>query len=169
NSGAFTIKDRFTAERSGTTITGDRATGNSKQRTFEAVGHVVVHQTAPLHGTSNEQNLSERPSTLYCDKLDVDGPRQIYSAYGNVHFVQEGGREATADQGTLNDKAHQLHMQGNVQIRDGERTLDAGLVDYNTLTGDLQAQSNVTITAPVATPTPGPPRPTPTPKVRRHR
>jgi lipopolysaccharide assembly outer membrane protein LptD (OstA) len=157
NTGDFTIPGRFTATRQGTDVTADRATGNSKSKIMHAEGHVVVHQNEPPAGKPND--LTGRPSTLTCDKLDVDGTKKLYTATGDMHFTQEGGREATSDNAVLDDASHHLHMEGHVRVRDGDQTVEADVLDYDTQTGQLDGNGNVTITAPVATPQPGTPRP----------
>lgn len=154
NSGEFTIPEHFAATRSGTDITADRATGNSKAKSLHAFGHVVVHQNQPLANRGQATNLTQRPSTLTTDKLDVDGTRKLYTASGNMHFTQEGGRDATSDNAVLDDVAHKLHMEGHVRVKDGEQTIEADTLDYDTQTGQLSGNGNVTITTPVASPGP---------------
>jgi lipopolysaccharide assembly outer membrane protein LptD (OstA) len=164
NTGDFTLPGPFTAEREGTDVSADRATGNSRQKVMHAEGHVVVHQTrAPAN--SNQPGATQEPSTLTCDKLDVDGTRRLYIATGNMHFSQEGGREATADAATLDQTNHHLNMVGHVHVRNGEQTVDADHLDYDTQTGQLDGEGDVTITSPVETPPPGPPAV----KKKRHR
>ncbi len=154
NSGDFTIPDHFAATRSGTDVTADRANGNSKTKILHADGHVVVHQNQPLTNRGKTTDLTQRPSTLTCDKLDVDGTRKLYTATGNMHFSQEGGRDATSDNAVLDDAAHKLHMQGHVRVKNGEQTIEADTLDYDTQTGQLDGNGNVTITSPVETPGP---------------
>jgi lipopolysaccharide assembly outer membrane protein LptD (OstA) len=167
NSGDFVIPGHFTATRSGTDVTADQATGNSKSKIMHAQGHVVVHQNQALAGHGdNTAKFTERPSTLTCDKLDVDGTRKLFTATGNMHFVQEGGREATSDTAVLDDANHHLHMEGHVHVRNGEQTVDADVLDYDTQTGQLDGNGDVTITAPVETAQPGPPG-SPKPKKKR--
>jgi len=163
NTGVFKLKDPFTATRTGTEITADRATGNATAKQFHAEGDVVVHQNkAPTANAS----LAERPSTLTCDVLDVDGGKQLYTAIGRVHFTQAGGRSATADRGTLDDAAHKLHLLGTVHIVEIDRILDADDVVYDTISGDVDAHGNVTIRTPAPTPAPAAPKPTAAPKRR---
>jgi lipopolysaccharide assembly outer membrane protein LptD (OstA) len=166
NTGDFTIPGHFTATREGMDITADRATGNSRKKLIHAEGNVVVHQRQPVAEHGKAADLTERPSTLTCDKLDVDGTKKTYVANGNMHFTQEGGREALADNAVLDDANHHLHMQGHVHVKSGEQTVDADVLDYDTLSGELEGSGNVTISAPVETPTPGPPG-APKPKKRR--
>ncbi len=155
NNGEFTIPDPFSATRQGTDVTADHAKGNSKTKMLHADGHVVVHQNQPLanHGTATD--LTQRPSTLTCDRLDVDGSRKIYTATGNMHFNQQGGRDATSDMAVLNDVTHKLHMAGNVHVKNGDQTIVADVLDYDTQSGQLDGNGNVTITAPVESPPPG--------------
>ncbi len=91
---------------------------------MHAYGHVVVHQNEPLHNGGKAADLTQRPSTLTCDTLDVDGNRQIYTANGDMHFTQEGGHEASSDRAVLDDGNHHLHMEGHVHVRNGEQTID---------------------------------------------
>lgn len=152
NTGDFTIPDHFSATRGATDVTADRATGNSKTKMLHAQGNVVVHQNQPLVNHGKATDLTQRPSTLTCDKLDVDGARKVYVATGDMHFVQEGGRDATADSAVLDDAAHTLHMQGHVRVKNGAQTIEADTLDYDTQTGQLSGNGNVTITTPVASP-----------------
>jgi len=155
NNGDFTIPGHFTATRTGSDITADHATGNSKQKILHAEGHVIVHEVSAPTGTKNTGDLSQRPSTLTTDKLDVDGIKKIYYATGNMHFTQEGGREATADNAVLDEASHHLHLQGHAHVRKDDQTIDADTLDYDTSTGQLEANGDVTITAPYETPAPG--------------
>ncbi|MDQ2907796.1 MAG: LptA/OstA family protein [Candidatus Eremiobacteraeota bacterium] len=155
NNGDFTLPTHFNASRAGTDITADRAQGNSERKEMHAYGHVVVHQNEPLHNGGKAADLTQRPSTLTCDTLDVNGNTQVYTAIGNMHFTQEGGHEATSDRAVLDDATHHLHMEGHVRVRNGEQTIEADVLDYDTVTGQLVGNGNVTITAPVETPLPG--------------
>ena len=166
NSGDFTLKDRFTAVRQGADITADRATGNSRRKLLHADGHVDVHQNEPLRNRGKASALTAKPSTLTCDKLDVDGVRQTYVATGDMHFTQED-REATADRATLDETNHHLHMEGHVHVRNGEQSIDADALDYDTLSGDVLGHGNVTIVSPVETPTAGPPPPAKPPRGKK--
>lgn len=154
NNGDFTIPDAFTATRAGTDISADRATGNSKSKLLHASGHVIVHQNQPLNNRGKATDLTQRPSTLTTDKLDVDGTTKIYTATGNMHFTQVGGRDATSDSAVLNDNTHKLHMEGHVHVKNGEQTISADTLDYDTQTGQLDGNGNVTIESPVESPPP---------------
>lgn len=153
--GDFSLPVSFKADNSTTEITADHAVGNSKQKVLHADGHVVVHKGAEEHASGKAQVVTQKPSTLTSDKLDADGIAKMYVATGNVHFTQEGGREGTADSATLDDAKHHLHMQGNAHVKNGERTINANTIDYDTQTGQIDADGNVTITAPADTPPPG--------------
>ncbi len=166
NNGTFEFPTHFSATRQGMDITADRANGNSQKKQLHAVGNVVVHQVEPT-GTGKTSTLTQRPSTLTTDVLDVDGGRQIYTATGNMHFTQEGGKEATADRAVLDDLSHHLHMEGHVRVRDGERTIEASQLDYDTVTGEVDGNGDVTITAPAPTVTPGLPQPGATKKPKK--
>jgi lipopolysaccharide assembly outer membrane protein LptD (OstA) len=164
NSGDFTIPGRFTASRAGSDISADSATGNSKMKQLHAVGNVIVHQVHAAASGAHAADIGQRPSTLTCDKLDVDGIKKVYYATGNMHFTQEGGREASSDRAVLDDISHILHMEGHVHVRNGGQTIEGDSLDYNTQTGDLNADGNVTITAPVETAAPGAAGPPGSPK-----
>lgn len=155
--GDYKIPTRFTATNGGTDISADHAVGNSKHKVITADGNVIVHQNGPLqnHG-AQAQKFTQIPSTLTCSHLDANGSAKTYTAIGNVHFVQ-GQRAATGDRGTLSDATNQLHMEGHVIIKDGDQTLSADSVDYNTQTGDGKASGNVTVISPVPPPPTGPP------------
>lgn len=171
NTGDFTVPGHFTATRSGTEISADRATGNSKKKLVHATGHVVVHRTGegPPLGEGDQAKVSQEPSTLTCDTLDVDGTKKFYVATGNVHFTQQD-REASADRGTLDDVTNDLHLIGNVHIRDKEQYLDGTDVTYNTKTGDVKASGNpVIVRTPVETPSPGEAQPTASPSAKPKR
>jgi len=169
NTGDFSVPEHFDATRGTTEISADRATGNSKRKTVHATGHVVVHRTGPLQATGALAGGSGGPSTLTCDTLDVDGVKKYYVATGNVHFTQED-REASADHGTLNDVTNELHLVGNVHIRDKEQYLDGTDVVYNTKTGDLRASGNpVIVRTPVETAAPAAALPAPTKPPGKHR
>jgi lipopolysaccharide transport protein LptA len=152
NTGVFSVPQHFTASRADTQISADKATGNTRTKTVHAVGNVIVHRSAPLQG--GDTRIGPEPSTLTCDKLDVDGGKKFYVASGNVHFTQ-GTRDATADRGTLDEVTGLLHLSGSVHIRDKEQYLDGDDVVYNTKTGDVRATGNpVMVRAPAATPVP---------------
>ena len=165
NTGDFTLRDRFTAVREGTDITADSGSGNSKRKELHARGHVIVHQTKKIENRGNDASrVTEEPSTLTCDQLDVDGGAKIYEAKGNVHFTQED-RDATADYGRLDDTSSILHLEGHVHIRDKEQYLESDSLDYNTATGELNAHgAPVSIRMPLETPAPRPPRQPRTPR-----
>jgi lipopolysaccharide assembly outer membrane protein LptD (OstA) len=147
--GDFSTPARFTAIREGTQIEGDKGTGNAHSLDFAALGNVVVTQTQPLQGRGDISRLTEQPSTLTTDKLSVDGLKRRYVADGNVHFSQLD-RDATAQHGRLDDASHVLHMNGKVKIKDGDRRLDADVVDYDIQSGDLHASGNVIARGPAA-------------------
>lgn len=166
NNGSFDFPSHFFATRQGMDISADRASGNSQKKQLHAVGNVIVHQNQPT-GSGKTSALTQEPSTLTADALDVDGSKQIYTATGNMHFTQAGGKEASADRAVLDDISHHLHLEGHVRVRDGERTIEASRLDYDTLTGEVDGAGDVTITAPAPTATPGPPQPATTKKPKK--
>lgn len=166
NDGNFSFPVHFYATRQDTDISADRGNGNSDKKLLHAVGHVVIHQNGGAGVSGKASALGAKPSTLTCDTLDVDGNRKLYTATGNMHYTQEGGREANADRAVLDDANHHLHMEGHVRVREGERVVEAAVLDYDTLTGQVDGNGNVTITTPFQTAAPVA-RPAPTKKPKR--
>ena len=167
NNGNFSFPVRFFATREGTDIAADQGNGNSERKMLHATGHVVIHQTGSTSASGKASLFTQKPSTLTCDTLDVDGNRKLYIATGNMHFTQEGGKEATSDRAVLDDANHHLHMEGHVRVREGDRIIEAAALDYDTLSGQLDGNGNVTITTPVETPAAGP-APVATKKPKKH-
>jgi lipopolysaccharide export system protein LptC len=151
NDGSFTMPHRVKFFRPGTNVVGDGAKGNYKAGTVTITGHVVLHDD----GQAAEAQQAGAPpgggpSTLTCDELQVDSKRKIYVAIGNVVYVQ-GTRRATAANGRLDQGAHSLELNGNVRLADGDQTLTAQTVHYDTLTKDVSTSgSPVTLTQPAS-------------------
>lgn len=148
-SGDFSTPNKVTMTREGGDITGDRANGNYKTKAATLYGHVVMHDTqgnfAGLSSTSASN--SRGPSTLTADQVNIDGSAKIYTATGNVHYVQ-ADTTVDAGKGVLNDDTHQLDLQGNVHIVQGDRNMQAEHVVYNTVTGQAHAEGNVVMQFP---------------------
>jgi lipopolysaccharide assembly outer membrane protein LptD (OstA) len=165
NDGSFTMPHRVKFFRPGTDVVGDSAKGNYKAGTVTITGHVVLHD----NGESAEAQKAGAapgggPATLTCDQLDVDSKRKIYTATGNVVYTQ-GTRRATAQSGRLDQSAHTLDLSGNVRLADGDQTLTAQVVHYNTLTKDVSTSGNpVIMSQPAAQPGEGATSTLPTPK-----
>jgi hypothetical protein len=60
-------------------------------------------------------------------------------------------------------------MEGHVHVKNGEQSVDADVLDYDTLTGQLDGNGDVTIVAPLDTPAPGAPGPAPSGKPKKKR
>ena len=159
--GDFSTPNRMTMTRDGGDITADRASGNYKTNQATLYGNVVLHDTqgnfAGLSSTKPAQ--SRGPSTLTADQVHIDGVGKLYTATGNVHYVQ-ADTTVDADKGVLNDLSHDLDLHGNVKIVQGERNMVADHVLYNTISGQAHAEGDVTMQFPsevnprVATPKP---------------
>lgn len=168
DSGDFTMPHKATFSRPGTDAVGDRATGNTKRGTLSLEGNVTVHDngTAPEAGTEQAYNKGG-PSTMNCDKLDVDAKSRLYTASGNVKFEQ-GARKGSADHGVLDRGRETLHLDGKVHLADGTSTMATDDMDYNLVTKDVVAHgAPVVITQPV--PLAAKPSGSPTPKPKKHR
>jgi len=160
-SGDFSTPQQITMTRGGGDITADRASGNYKSKGATLYGHVVMHDTeGNFAGLSSTKPAHSRgPSTLTADQVHIDGIGKIYTATGNVHYVQ-ADTTVDANSGVLNDETHDLDLKGNVKIVQGERNMLADHVLYNTITGQAHAEGNVTMQFPseinphVATPKP---------------
>lgn len=167
NDGNFTMPHRVKFFRPGTDIVGDSAKGNYKAGTVTITGHVVLHD----NGAASEAQAAGAPagggpSTLECDQLAVDSKRKVYVATGNVHYIQ-GQRHATAESGKLDQGAHALDLMGNVRLADGDETLTAQMVHYDTLTKDVSTSGNpVILSQPAARPAPGTTSTLPTPAAK---
>lgn len=145
NDGSFTMPHRVKFFRPGTDVVGDSAKGNYKAGTVTITGHVVLHD----NGESSEAQKAGAapgggPATLTCDELQVDSKRKIYTAVGNVVYAQ-GTRRATAQSGRLDQGAHTLDLTGDVRLADGEQTLTAQVVHYNTVSKDVSTSGNPVI------------------------
>ncbi|HTZ54483.1 MAG TPA: LPS export ABC transporter periplasmic protein LptC [Candidatus Acidoferrum sp.] len=160
-SGDFSTPQKMTMTRGGGDITADRASGNFKSKAATLYGHVVLHDTeGNFAGLSSTKPAKSRgPSTLTADQVHIDGVGKIYTATGNVHYVQ-ADTTVDADTGVLNDISHDLDLKGNVKIVQGDRNMVADHVLYNTISGQAHAEGDVTMQFPsevnphVATPKP---------------
>jgi lipopolysaccharide export system protein LptA len=165
NTGEFTMPNEVRVTRQGSDARGDRAHGNSKAGIFVLQGSVVLHDTGEAAEGRQVGPEYAGPATLTCDTLTIDSKGKNYDAQGNVHFVQ-GSRNGVAHHATLNDLTHQLHLDGDVLLVDGQTTFRAEVVDYNLLTKDVRSSgAPIVIREPIhsAGPTPSPsPRPSPT-------
>lgn len=166
--GDFTMPNKVTFSRPGSDGTADRAEGNDKRGTVSLIGNVVIHDNgnAPEAATEDEYKKGG-PSTLTCDKLDVDSKAKIYVATGHVHFEQ-GDRKADSDHATLNRTAGTLHLQGHITTSEGTSTMRADDANYNLNTKRFEVTGKpIVIKQPVPTPEPGSVTPSPKPKKRR--
>jgi lipopolysaccharide export system protein LptA len=166
NTGAFTMPNEVRVTRGGSDARGDRAHGNSKAGIFVLEGNVVLHDNGEAPEGRQVGPEYTGPATLTCDTLTIDSKGKNYDAVGNVHFVQ-GSRTGVAHHATLNDVTHQLHMDGDVLLVDGQTTFRAEVVDYNLQTKDVKSSgAPIVIREPIQSPSPGPP-PSPRPTRRR--
>jgi hypothetical protein len=160
-SGDFSTPNQVTMTRGGGDITADRASGNYTRKDATLYGHVVMHDTEGNFAglSSTKPAKSKGPSTLTADQVHIDGVGKVYTAIGNVHYVQ-ADTTVDADKGVLNDITHDLDLTGHVHIVQGARNMDSDHVLYNTITGQAHAEGNVTMQFPsevnphVATPKP---------------
>lgn len=149
--GDFSAPNKVALTRNGGDVTADRANGNFNKRIATMYGHVVMHdQNGAFAGVVGvHSSNTQAPSTLTTDQLQIDSNARVYTALGHVHYVQ-GPTTVDADRAMLNDASHMLYLSGNARIIQGLRTLVAGRIDYNTLTGQGQAQDNVIMQFPSA-------------------
>lgn len=159
--GDFSTPQRITMTRDGGDITADRASGNFKTKQMTLYGNVVLHDTEGNFAglSSTKPAHSKGPATLTADQVHIDGVGKVYTATGNVHYVQ-ADTTVDADTGVLNDVAHDLDLKQNVKIVQGDRNMAADHVLYNTVSGQAHAEGDVTMQFPseinprVATPRP---------------
>ncbi|GAC1583039.1 MAG: hypothetical protein NVS3B7_18460 [Candidatus Elarobacter sp.] len=165
--GDFDIPHKVVFSRPGSDGTAERASGNEKRGTVSLFGNVVVHDNGNAPEAGTDEYSKGGPSTLTCDQLDIDAKMKIYTAIGHVHFVQ-GARVATAQRGVLNRSTGTLQLVGDVKTKDGESTLTANDVSYNTNTKDFEGNGKpIIIKQPGPPPEPGSASPTPKPKTRK--
>ncbi len=147
--GDFSTPAKVVMTRVGGDVSADRANGNYKKKTLFLNGHVVMHDTQGSAETAGGGGppTSPSPSTLTADKAQIDGAAKLYKAIGNVHYVQ-ADTVVDADNGTLDDSAHTLLLEGSVHITQGARNMTAQRVLYNTVTGTAHAQGDVTMQFP---------------------
>jgi lipopolysaccharide assembly outer membrane protein LptD (OstA) len=148
-SGEFSTPNKVVMTRTGGDVSADRANGNYKKQTLFLNGHVVMHDTQGQAQSfaGGAPPSSPSPSTLTADKAQIDGAAKLYKAIGNVHYVQ-ADTVVDANNGTLNDEAHTLMLEGAVHISEGPRNMTAQRVLYNTVTGSAHAEGDVTIQFP---------------------
>ncbi|TAM61289.1 hypothetical protein EPN52_02860 [bacterium] len=164
--GDFRVPQDFTLERPGSDARADRATGNFRRKVAVLTGNVVMHQTQPINDKGEGiKQATQKPMTITCTELTVDWAAKTYTAVGQVHVVQDGDT-VDADRAVLDDRTHELTLQGNVRMHQGpSRTADAPQVNYNTQDKGYRASGGVITLFPVPTPSPGP---SATPKPARH-
>jgi lipopolysaccharide export system protein LptA len=159
--GDFSTPQKIVMTRGGGDITADRGSGNFKSKTATLYGNVIMHDTEGNFAglSSTKPAKSKGPSTLTADQVHIDGTSKIYTATGNVHYVQ-ADTTVDSDKGVLNDLTHDLDLTGNVKIVQGDRNMVADHVLYNTVSGQAHAEGDVTmqfpseVTAHIATPRP---------------
>jgi len=159
--GDFSTPTRVTMTQGSGDITGDRASGNFKNKTATLYGNVVMHDPeGNFAGLSSTKPAHSRgPATLTADQVHIDGIGKVYTAIGNVHYVQ-ADTTVDADKGVLNDISHELDLQGHAKIVQGDRNMVADHVLYNTISGQAHAEGDVTMQFPsevnphIATPKP---------------
>jgi lipopolysaccharide transport protein LptA len=193
--GDFTIPTHISVNCPSRTIDADRAKGNFGRKRATLYGHVVIHDMQGATGLSDFSpagTSTQGPATLNSDQLEIDSQNKIYTAIGNVHYVQgnrvidarrgtlddntkilsldavhfaEGVQSGNANHGVLNDRTHDLDLTGSVHVIDGAHSMDADHILYNTQTGALHARGHIVMQFPGQEP--GAPAPAPTPKKKR--
>ncbi|HZO93934.1 MAG TPA: LptA/OstA family protein [Candidatus Baltobacteraceae bacterium] len=165
--GDFEMPHHVAFSRPGSDGTADSAKGNQKRGTATLIGNVVIHDNGDAPEADDPEYAKGGPSTLTCDRLDVDSKAKIYTAIGHVHFEQ-GKRTASAERGVMDRRTGELHLEGDVKTSDGESTMTAKTLAYNVITKKVDAAGEpVTILQPIPTPAPGSVKATPAPKKHR--
>ncbi len=138
-SGDFSVPNHVTVTRTGGDVTADRASGNGKKHLASFFGDVVVHDINGAFGT-HAGATSSGPTTLTTDRLDIDDAAKQYTATGSVHYTHNN-TTADADAGLLDDKAHLLKLDGHAVVVQPPKSMKADHMTYDTLTGDVHAES----------------------------
>ncbi|MGD0472121.1 MAG: ABC transporter substrate-binding protein [Candidatus Velthaea sp.] len=131
--GSFSMPHPVRLIRPGIDVVGDSAKGNTRDGMVTVTGHAVFRQGLLAADGVARAASPPSPGTLQCDELQVDSKRNIDVATGNVVFAQ-GSRRATAENGRLDENAHELFLSGNVRLADGDQVLTAQTIRYDTLT-----------------------------------
>jgi lipopolysaccharide export system protein LptA len=146
---------RYHLHRPGTDVDADRVDGNVGARVYEVSGHVVVHDDPSIdRNSATSQVESSLPIIVHADRMSVDETKKIYAAHGGVTFEQ-GDRHGSADAATLNDVTHDLDLMGSARVAEGDRSLTADAIHYNTLTKAFAGTGNVELLSPAPTAGPG--------------
>jgi lipopolysaccharide export system protein LptA len=159
HTGNFNTPSHLTMTRNGGDVAADRASGNLNNKSATLLGNVVVHDMQGAFDVAGPNVASRGPATLTTDQLKIDAAAKEYTAIGRVHYFQ-ADTMADAQKGVLNDQAHMMVLQGSVRIVQGDRSLSAQNVRYNTVTGDAHAEGDVIMQFPggpgprIATPKP---------------
>lgn len=114
--GDFTAPQPITLTRPGSSIHADRAVGNFVRKQATLTGNVVLHDDNGVLTKLSGAGGSNKPATLTCDTLQIDGVSKTYTATGNVHFNQ-GASQVSADRAVINGATHELHLFGHVQLQ----------------------------------------------------
>jgi len=193
--GDFTIPSHISVYCPNRSIEADRARGNFGRKRATLYGHVVIHDAqggAGLADFSPSGSASSGPATLTSDELQIDSLNKTYTAIGDVHYQQgnrtidarqgtlddnskiltleslhfaEGVQSGNANHGVLNDLTHDLDLTGSVHVIDGDRSMDADHILYNTQSGALHARGHIVMQFPGQEA--GAPAPAPKPKKKR--
>lgn len=161
DNGDFTMPQHVAFSRPGSDGTADRAEGNSKRGTVSLVGNVVVHDNGGAEeAKENPQYAEGGPSTLTCDRLDIDQKALVYTAIGTVKFVQ-GERTMTSDRARWDRQLHQMVLSGHVYAANATSHMRADVVNYNTESKAFSIDGHPMV---IVQPVPSrPPRPSPSP------
>ena len=161
STGDFTMPDKVAFSRPGSDATADRAEGNTHRSTISLRGNVVVHDNGGAEeAQGNDEYAKGGPSTLTTDRLDIDAKARVYTALGNVKYVQ-GDRTMTAERATLDRQLHKIRLSGHVFTSQGDAHMRADAVDYDTESRRfLVTGTPLVIVQPVPS---RPPRPAPSP------
>ena len=132
NSGDFKMPHRVKFSRPGSDAVADSAQGNDKRGTVTLLGHVVVHDSGSATASIGAPGggAAGGPTTLTCDRLEIDSKAKLYTAIGSVHFAQ-GGRQGSAQRGVLDRGSNLLRLEGGVSLTDPNSALSANIVNYN--------------------------------------
>lgn len=169
--GDFTMPGHVAFARPGSDATADRAEGNTHRGTITLIGNVVVHDTGQAEEAAGTPEYAKGgPSTITCDRLEIDSKARVYTAIGKVDYTQ-GDRHLTAERARVDRQLHKMVLTGNVRANEGPRQLRASTVNYDTesraydMTG-----APIVIVQPVPTRAPGAsPSPSGSPAPRRKR
>ena len=123
-----------------------------KKEGMEVYSDYIEMQTDKklIYGKENTKILMKDKNgvvtTVTSNIMSGDLNSEVLTLVGNVKIVRKDSKNtiiATANKGILKNKENVIELRGNVLVDNGESTIEAKEVDYNTKTDKVKARGNV--------------------------